>query len=64
MAYRPYKFLVVPVVQDVNDEGEVTQELQPEQPIIIFGIDGLRKFVDSFEMDLVAQQNGGTRARN
>jgi hypothetical protein len=62
MSYRPYKFLVVPVVQEVDDEGMVVQELQPEQPVSVFGIEGLRRFADTFENDLLARQNGGVNA--
>ena len=59
-SYRPYKFLVIPVVQEVNDEGTVINELSPEQPVPVFGIDGLHKFADGFEADLVSRvaQNG------
>jgi len=58
MSYRPYKFLVVPVIQEVDDDGNVTQEMAPEQPTTVFGVEGLRRFADGFEADLAARQNG------
>jgi len=60
--YRPYKFLIVPVIQEVDDDGVVVNELSPEQPISVFGIDGVHRFADGFEADLVAKtsQNGSS----
>jgi hypothetical protein len=57
MEYRPYKFLVVAVIQEIDDEGIVVQELQAQEPTAVFGIDGLRKFADEFTID-VPQQDG------
>lgn len=57
MSRRPYKFLIVPVIQEVDEEGNVIQELQPEQPVTVFGVDGLRQFADTFELDLAARSN-------
>ena len=54
---RPYKFLVIPVIQAVDDNGNVVQEITPEQPVSIFGIDGLHKFADNFEAEVVAQNS-------
>jgi hypothetical protein len=62
MSLRPYKFLVVPVVQEVDDDGVVIQERQPEQPTHVFGVDGLMQFASTFEESLAAQSasmNGG-----
>lgn len=53
MTYRPYKFLIVPVLQEVDDGGEVVQELQQENPTPVFGIAGLHRYADSFELELV-----------
>jgi hypothetical protein len=53
--YRPYKFLVVPVIQEVDEDGNVTQEMSPEQPTAVFGVEGLKTFADSFELDLAAR---------
>jgi hypothetical protein len=61
MNIRPYKFLVMPVVQELDDDGNVLQEMSPEQPIAVFGIEGLHRFADSYEADLMARisaQNG------
>lgn len=52
--FRPYKFLIVPVIQDVDEDGNVVQELSAENPTTVFGIDGLRRFADTFELDLAA----------
>jgi len=60
---RTYKFLVVPVVQQVDEHGTVVAELQPPQPDNVFGVDGLHRYADGFEAKLAAQlaelQNGG-----
>jgi hypothetical protein len=53
--YRPYKFLVVPVIQEVDEDGNVVQEMSPEQPQTVFGVEGLRRFADTFELDLAAR---------
>jgi hypothetical protein len=59
---RPYKFLVIPVIQILDDEGNVIEEASPEQPIAVFGIAGLHAFADGFEADLqtrvIAEANG------
>ena len=49
MNLRPYKFLVVAVVQQVDDDGNVTGELQPEKPDVVFAVEGLRAYADGFE---------------
>jgi hypothetical protein len=54
MSLRPYKFLVVPVIQELDDDGNVVRELSSEQPQTVFGVDGLRRFADTFELDLAA----------
>lgn len=56
--HRPYKFMVVPVIQEVDDDGNVVQELSPEQPITVFGVENLVRFAETFEQDLVARANG------
>jgi len=53
MNYRAYKFLVVPVIQEVDDDGNVTGELTPDQPVPVFGISGLHAFADNFEDELL-----------
>lgn len=55
MSYRPYKFLIVPVIQEVDEDGTVVQEMSPEQPQTVFGVEGLRVFADTFELDLAAR---------
>lgn len=52
---RPYKFLVMPILQAVVDDV-VIGERQPEQPDAVFGVDALRRYADGFEA-AVAQQN-------
>ena len=62
MSYRPYKFLIISVVQEVEDEsGEVINELVQENPTAVFNVDGLRKYADNFEAEMsarIAELNG------
>jgi len=58
MNHRPYKFLVMPVIQEIDDDGNVIQEMTPEQPITVYGVEGLRNFADTFEVNLAASING------
>jgi hypothetical protein len=46
---RVYKFLVMPVLQQVDENGTVTNEAQPQQPDTVFGLDGLQRYADGFE---------------
>lgn len=57
---RTYKFLVVPVVQLVDEEDLVVGEAQPDQPDTVFGLDGLHRYAEEFEARLAAPQNGGS----
>jgi len=62
--YRTYKFMILPVLQDVDDDGKVTAEAQPEQPDTVFGIDGLLVYAHDFEerlATLVASSNGSPK---
>lgn len=54
-SYRPYKFLVMPVIQEIDEDGNIVQELSPEQAQTVFGTGGLRAFADTFELDLAAR---------
>jgi len=60
--YRPYKFLIQAVIQEVNDDGEVINEFTTEQPTAVFGVAGLQKFADNFERTLIEQTSGIVRA--
>lgn len=60
---RPYKFLVLPVLQVIDDDGNVTGEQQPQQPDAVFGVDGLQRYADGFD-DALATHLVGTAARN
>ena len=53
---KAYKFLIVPVLQQINEDGQVVAEAQPEQPDVVFGVDGLQRYADGFE-DAVGAQN-------
>jgi hypothetical protein len=58
---RPYKFLIVPVVQNVDEDGVVVAEGQGEQPDVVFGVDGLHRYADNFEQvlsEIMAKENG------
>jgi len=48
--YRPYKFLVVAVIQEVDEEGRVTQELSAQEPTVLFGTEGLHRFANEFDV--------------
>ena len=55
LSLRPYKFLIVAVVQKVEN-GEVVRELVAETPTSVFGVEGLRRFADEFERDLAIEE--------
>lgn len=59
MSLRPYKFQVVAVCQRLED-GEVTGEEivagTEGQPLVVFGIDGLRGFAEGFEERLAVAE--------
>ena len=60
--YRPYKFLIQAVIQEVSDDGEVLNEFTTQEPTAVFGIAGLQKFTDNFERNLIEQTSGIVRA--
>jgi hypothetical protein len=65
MNLRPYKFLVIPVLQQLDDDGVVTGEAQPEHPDQVFGVQGLIEYAERFEQVLAereAAMNGKERA--
>jgi hypothetical protein len=58
---KVYKFLVAPVLQQLDETGTVVGELQPPNPDAVFGVDGLARYAARFEAKLaeqVAQLNG------
>jgi len=57
--YRPYKFLITAIIQEVDDEGRIVQELSTEQPAVAFGVDGLQRYAETFEMELAAKVSEG-----
>jgi hypothetical protein len=63
---RAYKFLVVPVLQSVDEDGTVVGEAQPEQPDTVYGVDALVRYAEGFEhaveMQNAALANGGRPA--
>jgi len=60
---RTYKFMVMPVLQQVADDGTVTGEVQPQQPDQLFGTEALARYAAGFDAAVAAQnnapQNGG-----
>jgi len=63
---RSYKFLILPVVQQLDDDGTVMGEGQTEQPDVAFGVRGLKEYAESFEQVLAqreAEMNGGTNGQ-
>src|SRR5215471_13405274 len=66
MRLRPYKFLVVSVVQQVDEDGTVLAEASTEEPDVCFGVAGLISYAESFEQILAAreaQMNGGSNGK-
>lgn len=64
---RPYKFLIVAVVQEVDDDGTVIAELRYDRqghPLEVFGVDGLRVFADSFEQQLADARSPSSVGHN
>jgi len=62
---RTYKFVVMPVLQQVDELGVVVGELSPPQPDTLFGVDGLMRYAAGWEEALarhVAQMNGAPPA--
>lgn len=51
MSYRPYKFLVQAVVQQIDEDGNVTGEA-PTEPVTVFGCDALKQWADEFPAKL------------
>ena len=62
MAIRPYKFIIIPVVQVLNDDGEVTGEQMPDaaHADTAFGVAGLLEYAQDFENNFAALQEGLT----
>lgn len=54
MILRPYKFQVVPVCQKLEDGKVVGEQIiaAGDQPVTVFGVDGLREFAEGFEAKL------------
>lgn len=49
---RPYKFQIIAVCQVIENEqvvGEQALASEDGQPLVVFGLDGLREFADNFE---------------
>ena len=55
MTLRPYKFLIVPVLQQLDQAGNVTAEVQTEQLDTAFGVAGLLAYANGFEEALTRQ---------
>lgn len=52
---RPYKFQLVATVQELDDDGDVVAEAtiqQSQQPITVYGVQGLIKWAEGFPADL------------
>ena len=60
MSFRPYKFLVVPVIQEVDEDGDVIQEMSAGAADHTCSASrDCASFADTFEMTLAASVNGG-----
>lgn len=51
MTVKPYKFLVQAIVQQVDDDGNVTGEMSTEQAVV-FGCDALEQWARDFPVKL------------
>ena len=51
MTLRPYKFIVQAVVQQIDDDGNVTGEVNTE-PAVVFGVDALEQWARDFPQNL------------
>ena len=54
MSLKPYKFLVTPICQNVDDSGNVCSEQMlsqdnQNQPVVVFGIQQLTDFAAGFQ---------------
>lgn len=51
--FKAYKFLVVPVIQELDDKGNVMRELSdPNQPDVCFGSAALLDYARSYDSKL------------
>ena len=61
MTLRPYKFQVIAICQELDEDGRVIGERivagQNNQPLEVFGCDGLRNFADMFPAQIEAASN-------
>jgi N6-adenosine-specific RNA methylase IME4 len=55
MIVRPYKYLVVAVLQELDDDGHVIGERATEQNVI-YGSDALATWAEDFDTSLAAMQ--------
>jgi hypothetical protein len=63
MSLRPYKFIISPVVQQLDDEGDVvgertlsgTDDAGNPQPIVLYGCEQLVEWAQTFP-DALAEQ--------
>lgn len=58
LTFRPYKFLIIAVIQEVDEDGNVVRELNAENPTTVFGVDGLVRYAETFELDLSTSEEG------
>jgi hypothetical protein len=56
MSLRPYKFLIVPVIQEIDEDGNVINEVQTQQPDTAFGVRGLIAYAENFEQVLAERE--------
>jgi hypothetical protein len=60
VAMVPYKFILVSVVQEIDEEGTVVGERTSDE-VTVFGLHGLVKFAENFHMlipDVGGNENG------
>jgi hypothetical protein len=57
--YTPFKFVIQAVLVQQDDTGRVVGEASSET-VAVYGLDGLREYLDGFEEEL-ARLNEGTQ---
>ena len=59
---KVYKFQIVVICQEVGDDDAVVGERlitgKDGQPVVVFGMHGLREFADTLEANVAAAQLG------
>lgn len=55
MSLKPFKFLIQMVLLETNGTGDPIGERTSEQPVVLYGVQAVRDFLDNVERDIEAQ---------